>query len=419
MKFLIFSEAGDAMGLAIRLHAEGNEARIFTKDYRADTRGKGLVEHTDDAHFGECIVSDCTGSGPILDHLRSYGHRVIGGSSLMDRMESDRGFSDDLMQFYGIKTPDSQSFEDWSEAVEFIKANRKKRWVFKPDGSLSGCIPSYTPSDNEELLEAIDHFKTLLGAGKPQFTLQEFIEGVAVSTEGWFDGYKWIPPFNHTIERKHLMAGDVGPSGGCTGNVVWACDESDPIVSDGVGRLESFLAKHLYCGPIDLNSIVNEDGVWGLEFTPRFGYDAFPTLLHGLYQGEFGRFLWECASGDGPARMDVRDGFAAGIRISIPPWPNEKQPAEAGIPIRGIEPEDLLDRVFPYDMQLQDGKLVTSGGFGIIGVVMGYGETCAGSFRSAYHNLESIKIPDMQYRTDLSSVCSQDLAKLEELAVGR
>jgi phosphoribosylamine---glycine ligase len=413
-RILVLSQGADGIGLCLRLKAEGHDVRIWVRETETEERGKGLVEHADDPSWGELVVADCTGLGALCDKLVEHGARVVGGSSLADRLETDREFASEVMDACGIDQPKSRSFTDWDTATEFIEAS-EDRLVFKPSGKLSGVVPSYCPSSNKELLESIEHFKTLVGSAQPEFTLQEFIEGVCVSTEGWFDGEKFLAPFNHTIERKHFLNGDIGPSGGCTGNLVWPCDASDPIVGRTVLRLEPFLREHKYRGAIDVNAVVNEEGVYALEFTPRFGYDAFPTYLYGLYTGDFGNLLYTMATGDAPKNMEVADRFAAGVRLSIPPWPTEKFHAEEGIPIRGITQDSLFTNFYPYDAMLQEDKLFTSGGFGIVGVMNGWGDTIEEAFGDAYKRVKRAKITDLQYRLDLEDVCSKDFKALRRI----
>jgi phosphoribosylamine---glycine ligase len=388
--------------------------RIFIRDPEAESRCKGLVEHDEISSWGEVIVADCTGFGAICDRFREHGAKVVGGSALADRLETDRAFATEVMEQCGLETPESESFTDWESAIAFI-GKSKDKLVFKPEGKLSGVVPSYCPSSNEELLESIEHFKFLCGNASPEFTLQQFIEGVCVSTEGWFDGEKFIEPFNHTVERKHFLAGDLGPSGGCTGNLVWACERDDPIAQETVLRMEGFLREHSYRGAIDVNAVVNEEGVYALEFTPRFGYDAFPTLLYALYEGSMGELLWDIASGAGRARMDVSNNFGAGIRLSVPPWPSEQFKAERGIPIRGIAQARLATDLYPYDVELEEDRLVTSGAYGIVGVMNASGETIEESFSEAYRKARRVKCPDLQYRTDLQEVCEKDYRKLERI----
>ena len=321
-RILVLSQGADGIGLVLRLKAEGHDARVWVRETELEDRGRGLVEHAEEPTWGELVVADCTGLGALCDKLVEHGAKVVGGSSLADKLETDREYASEVMQACGISQPESKSFTDWESAIQFITES-DARLVFKPEGSLSGVIPSYCPSSNKELLEGIEHFRTLIGQSETIFTLQEFIEGTCVSTEGWFDGEKFLEPFNHTIERKHFLNGDIGPSGGCTGNLVWPVAGDSPIVQATVLRLTDFLREHQYRGAIDVNAVVNDEGVYALEFTPRFGYDAFPTYLHGLYTGNFGELLMQMAIGEAPKTMEVADRFAAGVRLSIPPWPSE------------------------------------------------------------------------------------------------
>jgi phosphoribosylamine-glycine ligase len=420
MKFLIISEGGDGIGLACRLKAEGNEVKIWIRDSEAEKRGEGIIEHAKDASFGQVVIADCTGAGPILDSIRDVGGAVIGGSSLHDKLETDRAYAEGVMKDAGITVPEAQSFTDWGDAIEFINTvGRDTRLVFKPEGKLSGVVPSQVSRDNGELLDNIEHYKSLVGGTAPEFTLQEFIEGVSVSTEGWFTGKGWLVPFNHTIERKQFLNNDLGPSGGCTGNVVWPCLDDDPLVQELL-KLTEFLEEHDYRGPIDLNCVVKKDGsIYALEFTPRFGYDAFPTLLCGLYTGHFGYLLSALASGSEIKELEMEDGFAAGVRISVPPWPSEKFHAEEGVPIKGLSEADLEDWFYAYDVTKINDKLFTSGGYGIVGVANSFGNTIGEAFARSYERVGRIKISDLQYRTDLFEVCHKDYLELQGIFSGK
>jgi phosphoribosylamine-glycine ligase len=417
-RFLIISEGGDGSGLALRLKLEGHEAKIWIRDAEAEKRCSGLVECADAYSYGQTIVADCTGAGALLDTFKEVGAPVVGGSSLADKLEGDRKFAEEVFRASKIRTPKSVSAADWESAAVSIGdlEGDTGRVVLKPEGRSSGVVPSYVSYDVEDALKYLEQMKKLCGE-QCELTIQEFIPGVALSTEGWFDGDNWIAGmFNHTIERKQFLNEDLGPSGGCTGNLVWACGE-DALVEKLLTPLTLFLRSHRYKGAIDVNAVINEEDAYALEFTPRFGYDAFPTLLTSLSNFDFGVFLDRLARGYGNTET-LREGFGAGVRLSIPPWPSEKYHADEHVAIRGFS-KASEEWFYPMDVQLdEEGELESSGGYGILGVVNWFGDSVHTAFEGAYRILNKLRIPGKQYRTDLAEVCEKDFRKLQRMFEG-
>jgi phosphoribosylamine--glycine ligase len=413
MSFLILSEGGDGLGIAVRLLAEGHKTTMWIRDSQADKRGVNIVEKDVAPIGGEYVtmLADCTGSGVVLDAYKASGGFVYGGSQFHDELEGNREFATEIFDKCGIQQPESQKFTDWESAVEFIK-EYPERLVFKPEGRHSGNIPSYVSRSSADLLNMLDVFKKAIGDVEVEFVLQEFIKGTCISSEAWFCKGRLLSPTNHTLERKQLMVGDLGPSGGCSGNIVWVCSEGNCPLCEGLRRLEKVFKEHEYTGPIDINSVVSSDGeIYALEFTPRFGYDAFPTFLYGLFEGDFGAFIAEnCRGFDG--ELPVKNGFAAGVRISTPPFPTEKFHSEGGKEIGGLS-ESNLNRFYPYEVDFQENTYATSAGYGVIGVAIGFStEGIEEAFEDAYDFCKKIHIPDMQYRTDLGEVFKSDLTKI-------
>lgn len=415
MGFLIISEGGDGLGLGLRLKAEGYPVSISIKDSELGKRGENLIDKGEVKDFLPVIISDCTGSGSLMDTYRESGALTFAGSQVADRLEEDRSFASGVFKECGIEEPDSKEFTSWEDAEQFIiSLDSATRLVFKPNGMNSGNIPSYVSEDNEDMLRMLSQYRKQIGDSNVSFILQEFIKGTCISSEGWFSKDHFVEGmFNHTLERKQLLPGDIGPSGGCTGNVVWVCSESQECpLCKNVRALQPFLERHEYNGPIDINAVVDPKGeAYALEFTPRFGYDAFPTLLYGLFGGSFGDFIQRCSKGGAPDEVSLRPGFAAGIRISVAPWPSEQYKSREGLAIRGLG-QDPFRNFYPYEVSSFEGELETSGGCGIIGVAVGYAEEIEGAFEQAYSVVDRIKLADKQYRNDLLEVFKSDLRKL-------
>jgi phosphoribosylamine--glycine ligase len=419
-KYLLISGGGDGLGLALRLRLENqdNQVAVWIREGRAKDNYTGLLskpEKWSDFLDGETIVLfDSSGGGRTADRLRARGHFVFAGSTFADQLELDRPLALDFMQQAGIKTPESKTFRSWEKAKEYVKGH-DNRLVFKASGDTGNHLGSYVSYDSGDLIEMLDYFASVTaGKGKPEFILQDFVEGTEISTEGWFNGREFMSPWNHTLERKQLMNDGLGPSGGCAGNVVWIEKEVNHVIEEGISRMAPILAEHQYIGPIDLNSVVNDEGVWGLEFTPRFGYDALPALLE-LVDGEIGPTIASMAKGEFPTSVPLVNRKASGLRISIPPYPSEHFHPDEGIPIRGLTRDDRSHLYF-YDVMLDDSNhLVSTRAFGAIVTITGIGDGIVDSFDGPMEIAKRAKIPQKQYRTDLATVFTKEWCKFDKL----
>ena len=421
MKFLMISKCGEGAQVLYNIGLEGNDVRLYIQEAEYRRNWNGLIKQVElsDSFLDSStvILFDFSSMGQLADYLRKH-HHVFGGSSFADRLECDREFGFDFMDKCGIQRPESQSFSRLQDAESYIE-NHKGKLVFKPSGEALPCHLTYCASDAEDMLQYTKYVFKYYAKNIDSFILQDFVEGDLISTELFFDGEKAVYPANHSIECKKFMNDDLGPSVGCAGNLVWAERELCDIVDLGIGRAEKELIKIGYCGQLDLNAIVNENGLFGLEWTPRFGYDSLPTFLN-LVDMDYGEFFYNLATGQG--EMQLLDYFAAGVRFTIPPYPIEpqnknkavlKEAPNLGIPIRGFDPKNVKSLYF-YEIMAEGGDLVHADGLGTLGVVNALGECAEDAFCDAYALLEDVKIPDVQYRTDLGKKIPKMYEKIVE-----
>lgn len=411
-KFLLISGGGDGLGLALRLKDEGNDVAVWIRERRSKQNYDGLLRKLDrweDFLDRDTIVLfDSNGGGRTADRLRARGHFVFPGGTFADQLELDRQVAFELMQQVGIRVPSYKAFSSWDKARGYVK-EKGERLCFKPSGESVNQVSSYLAYDTDDMLEYLDLAQEK-HKGRPEFLLQDFVKGVEVSSEGWFNGERFMRPFNHTIERKALMNDNIGPSTRCAGNIVWTCDE-DPIITEGILKMEALLREREFLGPIDLNTIVNEEGVWALEFTPRFGYEALPSLME-LFTSPIGSVLSSLAKGERPSKLELKSSFASALFVSIPPYPTDKAPQE-GVPVRGFTREDRT-HLYLYDVMLDEKlHIVTTPAYGAVVTITGTGDSIVEAMEGPMEIAKRAKIPDKQYRTDLTSVFVHARAELE------
>jgi phosphoribosylamine--glycine ligase len=285
---------------------------------------------------------------------------------------------------------------------------KSEKCVVKLDDS-SMCSVSFVAQNTKEMIEQVEHWEAD-GIIKTPWTgiVQRCAEGIEVSVEGWYGEGGWSNT-NITIEEKKVWPGNTGPAVGCAYNTVAMISPKSRLFKMMVEPVGEILKKSGYMGQIDTNCIVGEDGPVALEFTPRPGYDATPTLAWGHEEG----YADLVCKALGIENLDVsksdcgpRGVFWSGVRVSIPPYPVEcrdkslcEKINELGLGVPVVIPPTSQNDFYLHDVHLSDdGKLVCAGTSGVIGVAMGGGDSPKTAGKAAYRVAEKLQIPNKQYR---------------------
>ncbi len=409
MRILLVSVAGDGPWFTWILTKEGHDVDWICASEKDSCALEGIISppltRPPDPSAYDLIVFDSSSLGDAADAARALTP-VIGSSELADKLEHDRIFGLEAMEEAGIRVPTWESFDTPAAAIAWLK-KEQKRCVLKPIGDAPSDA-TYVASDAEDMIHYIE---TKLSNKVKAFVLQEFVAGVEVSTEAWWTGKEWVA-LNHTLEEKKFMAGGIGPNTGCAGNVVWMPDGPNVLFEQGLAKVAPLLEASGFVGMLDLNTIVTEGGVYGLEWTPRFGYEGTCNLVALLPMG-FGEFMASVARGETPTLAQPKARFAATVRISVPPYPSaEFSRRHDNVPICGIDC-DHLERFVLYDVKCDGDQLVTGGHYQVIGSPIGLSDSIEGAVAQVEAVIKTLKVPNLQWRNDIACCCRKRYDALE------
>ena len=425
MRFLGIGDSADLGALYLHLVEDGHDVKIHIADPLCRGTLAGLVEHVDDweaeldwiraaGDEGFLLFENVgAGRGEQQDRLRREGFNVIGSSAFGARLENERSYAQQVLAGLGLTTPQVWEFTDSQAACRFM-AERPARYVFKGNGPDD---PTYVGiHDQAEDLKAL---LTLKRPRSPSFILMEFIDGVEMGVGAYFNGEVFLEPACLDWEHKRFFPGDLGELTGEMGTVV-TYSRSRRFFDLTLRKLEPLLKEEGYCGYINLNTIVNEDGIWPLEFTCRFGYPGF-AILAALQRTGWAELFQMMVTRSG-CRFNVEPGFAVGVVITTPPFPysraNVAEPV--GLPILFDKTLTTADRSHLHygELGLKDGALVTSGSYGYTMVATGLGATVAEARDAANALAKKVLVPNARYRRDIGDrVIARDLARVEALGL--
>ncbi|MET0273526.1 MAG: hypothetical protein ABW360_11105 [Phenylobacterium sp.] len=427
MRFLGVTETCDLGALYLSLQAEGHEVRVSVSDPDAAGTLAGLAPRTKDwkaeldwiREAGpEGIIlfeSVSEGFGALQDDLRAHGYHVIGGSAYGDRLENDRAFAQDVLSELGFPSGHVWRFETASGAVAFI-ARHPARYVLKYSGPDHASHDNYVGLlDDGADVAAVLQSRAHQTGDACDIILMLFIDGIEMGVGAYFNGQAFIEPACLDWEHKRFFAGDMGELTGEMGTVA-TFDRTDRFFAATLAKLESRLQAHGHVGYVNLNTIVNDDGIWPLEFSCRFGYPGF-SVLAPLQATPWGELLKAMVDGT-PTRMATREGFSLGVVLTTPPFPYTRKqvPEPIGLPVMLTAPVAANHLHYGEVGLNADGRLVTSGLYGWTMVVTGVGPTIEMARAAAYGNVSQVIVPNGRYRLDIGArLIAGDFEALERL----
>lgn len=412
-----------------RLALAGHEVQAYVSQTEAHGIFAGIVPRCADLARGldwvraagahGLLIFEGANQGALQDQLRADGFRVIGGCAWGDRLEADRAFGQQAMRDAGMRTAASHEFTDFAVALEFLRV-RPGRYVYKLSGGTAASTRNYVGEmeDGADLrallvMEAA-HWEE---PEPPQFVLMDHLRGVEVGIGAYFNGERFLDTVCLDWEHKRFFPGDLGELTGEMGTLV-TYRGAGRLFALTLGRMAEALRANGYVGYINLNTIVNDQGIWPLELTCRFGYPGYAVCdaLHAEgWDAIFNKMLDRSATS-----FATHPGYAIGVVLSVPPFPYEYGYAQLsrGAPIffRDGLSADQRARLYYGEVAMSGEQLVTDGSLGYVMVATGCGADAAEARAAAYPLANKVVVPNLRYRNDIGErFLRQDAALLRRL----
>lgn len=417
-KFLFVSLAGLIGDIAWQITKEGHDVRYYIGAEDERDIADGFVPKTEnwekDVAWADVIVfDDVLGQGDLSHKLRQEGKLVVGGTPYTDKLEDDRSFGQEELKKYGVNIIPYKDFTSFDDAIAYVQS-KPDQYVIKPSGEAqntkSFLFVGEEP-DGQDIIRMLQAYKKSFGERIKQFQLQQRVAGVEVAVGAFFNGNEFISPININFEHKKLFPGNVGPATGEMGtSMFWSAPNK--IFNLTLKKLEKKLAEEKFVGYMDLNCIVNGNGVYPLEFTARFGYPTIFIQQEGMLT-PIGEFFHDMAAGK-TNKFRARSGFQIGVRIVVPPFPfNDDKTFNAYSKNALITfKKGIPEEVHIEDAKLINGQWMVAGTSGVVLTVVGHGQTMKAAQSMAYNKIKNIMIPNMYYRTDIGDRWFEDSDKL-------
>lgn len=353
------------------------------------------------------ILFEAVGFGPLQDELREQGYNVVGGSAFGDSLESDRAFALELLATHGLCRPAVTKFTTVEAALVDL-ATRPRRCVFKLSAA-SGDTFVGSFADGRDVSAML---RTRSPNSAESFVLMDFVEGIETGVGAYFNGDTFLRPACLDWEHKRFFAGDQGELTGEMGTVA-TFEGSEALFAATLEPLEPLFRVAGHVGYVNVNTIINAQGVWPLEFTCRFGYPGFAVLepLQAISWAELFRAM---VSRD-RSQFEVKAGFSLGIVLTTPPFPYSRHDVEAPVGLPVIVEDVPTEHVHLGEVGRSGSELVTSGIYGWTAVVTGTGLTVGEAQSAAYGHAGNVRATNVRYRLDIGErLMAGELAKLAE-----
>ncbi len=394
-----------------------------------DTEIEKLLEFVKEKGVDLTVVGpEASLSAGIVDIFTMAGETIFGPTKAAATIESSKDFAKRLMEKYEIPTAAYKTFEDYNEALEYVKEGSFPV-VLKYDGLAAGkgVVIAETLAEAESALKDMlldDKFGPSTSSGtENKVVVEEFMTGPEFSFLCFVCGEE-VFPMVLSQDHKRAFDGDKGPNTGGMGAyspLPFITEEDYEYALESIMRpvAAGMVAEGCpFKGVLYGGLMKTPQGIKVVEFNCRFGDPETEVVLPRLKTDIFEVFYAIATGGSAP---ELPEGTIALEGLTVPAsammpelkWSDEATLGfvmasngypgsyEKGFEITGLDEalEDPSVRIYHMGTKLAAPEYTTAGGRVLM--VVGAGKDLREARDKALEAVKKIKCENLFYRTDI------------------
>jgi phosphoribosylamine--glycine ligase len=411
MKLLIIGSGGREHAIGWKILKDNPDTQLFFAPGNAGTAdlGENIDVNTIDEllNFAKKEKIQLTLVGPeallvegIVDAFQKESLEVFGPNKNAAKLEGSKAFAKKFMKKHGIKTAKYETFNNSFKAIDYLKTQTFPI-VVKASGLAAGkgVIICQDYESAEKAVNEIMEDKTFGDAGN-EVVIEAFLKGFEVSILSIFNG-KEITPFISAKDHKKIGEGETGLNTGGMGvispNPLYTETHKKAFNTDILETTLKGLIKDdlLFSGVIFFGLMINENGVYLLEYNLRMGDPETQTILP-LLKSNLLNAIIKSNKGES-VQLEWSNQHSCCVVMASGGYPLNY---EKGFEINGLDKIEVPN--FIAGAIKSGDKTVTSGGR-VLNVV-GLGNDLDDARDSAYQNIRKINFDYEYYREDIGII---------------
>ena len=364
-----------------------------------DTEVDALLAFAKEQGIDLCVVGpEAALNAGVADVFSEAGIPVFGHSKAATQIEASKEFAKELMAKYNVPTAAYRSFDNYEEAMAYVRNRNTYPAVLKYDGLAAGK-GVVIAQDEKEADETLRDMLVGEAFGKGKVVIEDFLQGPEFSFMAFVHHHR-VYPMPLSQDHKRVFDGDKGPNTGGMGAYTpllfisaeeekWAQEHILQVVADAMVAEGKPLTGVLYGGLMK-----TKDGIKVIEFNARFG-DPETEVVLPLMESDAYTVFHAIATGEALEAIAWRKQATVGVVMASCGYPGAYT---KGAEINGVEDFDGL--VLHMGTKRQEDKLLTNGGRVLMCIA--HDEDVKHAQQKVYQEIEKIHCTNLFYRKDIA-----------------